>query len=65
VFLLLSAFATACACIFTLLNDENGVILCYFQLLTIFVTGKIKQYMEFYNANKDFVSSLGNWFAYG
>jgi len=34
----------------------------YFQLLTIFVTGKIKQYMEFYTANKDFVSSLGNWF---
>ena len=38
------------------------VVLCYFQLLTIFVTGKIKQYMEFYTANKDFVSSLGNWF---
>ena len=35
-------------------------IVCYFQLLTIFVTGKIKQYMEFYNANKDFVTSLGN-----
>ena len=35
------------------------VVLCYFQLLTIFVTGKIKQYVEFYNANKDFVTSLG------
>lgn len=29
------------------------------ELLTIFVTGKIQQYMEFYTANKDFVSSLG------
>jgi translation initiation factor 3 subunit M len=28
-------------------------------LLTIFVTGKIKQYMQFYTANKDFVTSLG------
>lgn len=28
-------------------------------LLTIFVTGKIKTYLQFYNNNKDFVQSLG------
>jgi len=28
------------------------------------VTGKIKQYLDFYTANKDFVSSLGNQLTY-
>jgi len=43
-----------------MIKNKKCILLCYFQLLTIFVTGKIKQYMDFYGANKDFVSSLGN-----
>lgn len=61
-------------CIVTSLADHNTLLFDHLlslkpvkflegelihDLLTIFVTGKIKQYVEFYNANKDFVTSLG------
>lgn len=29
------------------------------QLLTIFVSGKLEQYEDFYNRHKDFVTSIG------
>ncbi len=31
----------------------------FFQLLTIFVSGKLTQYEDFYNKHKDFISSIG------
>ena len=61
-------------CIVTCLADPNTLLLDHLlalkpvkflegelihDLLTIFVTGKIKQYMQFYESNKDFISSLG------
>lgn len=35
-----------------------GFIFC-FQLLTIFVSGKLSQYQQFYKDNKEFIQSLG------
>lgn len=41
-------------------NDFNDWwVRLYIQLLTVFVSGTLKQYLDFYNANKDFVSSIG------
>lgn len=34
----------------------------FFQLLTIFVSGKISQYQQYYKNNTDFVKSLGRWY---
>ena len=38
--------------------------LCGFRnwMLTIFVSGKVGKYIEFYEHNKDYVNSLGNFF---
>lgn len=36
-------------------------LLPFFQLLTIFVSGKLASYMKFYQNNKDFIDSLGKW----
>jgi len=61
-------------CIVTCLADPNIFIMDHLlmlkpvrflegelvhDLLTIFVSGTLKQYLEFYNANKDFISSIG------
>ena len=34
-------------------------IICFVKLFTIFVSGKLNQYMEFYEAHKSFVSQSG------
>ncbi len=31
------------------------------QLLTVFVSGKLQQYEEFYNKHQDFINSIGEW----
>lgn len=61
-------------CIVTCLADPNIFIMDHLlmlkpvrflegelihDLLTVFVSGTLKQYLDFYNANKDFVSSIG------
>lgn len=61
-------------CIVTCLADPNIFIMDHLlmlkpvrflegelihDLLTVFVSGTLKQYLEFYNSNKDFVSSIG------
>ena len=40
-------------------NIIKNFFLFYFKLLTIFVSGKLQQYMEFFNAHKAFITQSG------
>ena len=40
----------------------SSFIIFFFQLLSIFVSGSIAEYQQFYKTNTDFVKSLGNLF---